>query len=65
MYAIRSYYDLVLKQVFEYGFFHADPHPGNIFGLPNNVICLIDFGMVGVVDRQTRENFVDLIDSIV
>ena len=57
--------DLVLKQVFEYGFFHADPHPGNIFGLPDNVICLIDFGMVGVVDRQTRENFVDLIDSIV
>ncbi len=57
--------DLVLKQVFEYGFFHADPHPGNIFALPNNVICLIDFGMVGVVDRQTRDDFVDLLDSIV
>ncbi len=57
--------DLVLKQVFELGFFHADPHPGNIFGLPGNVICLIDFGMVGVVDRQTRDDFVDLIDSIV
>ena len=57
--------DLVLRQVFEYGFFHADPHPGNIFGLPGNVICLIDFGMVGVVDRQTRDDFVDLIDSIV
>jgi ubiquinone biosynthesis protein len=57
--------DLVLKQIFEYGFFHADPHPGNIFALPNNVICLIDFGMVGVVDRQTRDDFVDLLDSIV
>lgn len=57
--------DLVLKQVFEHGFFHADPHPGNIFALSNNVICLIDFGMVGVVDRQTREDFVDLLDSIV
>jgi ubiquinone biosynthesis protein len=57
--------DLVLKQVFEHGFFHADPHPGNIFALPNNVICLIDFGMVGVVDRQTRDDFVDLLDSIV
>jgi len=57
--------DLVLEQVFEHGFFHADPHPGNIFVLPNNVICLIDFGMVGVVDRQTRDNFVDLLDSIV
>ena len=57
--------DLVLKQVFKHGFFHADPHPGNIFALPNNVICLIDFGMVGVVDRQTRDNFVDLLDGIV
>ncbi len=57
--------DLVLKQVFEHGFFHADPHPGNIFALSNNVICLIDFGMVGVVDRQTRNDFVDLLDSIV
>ena len=57
--------DLVLEQVFEHGFFHADPHPGNIFALPNNVLCLIDFGMVGVVDRQTRDDFVDLLDSIV
>ena len=57
--------DLVLKQVFSHGFFHADPHPGNIFVLPNNVICLLDFGMAGVIDRQTREDFVDLVDSIV
>lgn len=57
--------NLCLKQVFHNGFFHADPHPGNIFVLPDNVICLIDFGMVGTVDRQTREIFVDLIDSIV
>jgi ubiquinone biosynthesis protein len=57
--------DLVLKQVFHQGFFHADPHPGNIFALPGNVICLVDFGMVGVVDRQTRELFVELVDSVV
>lgn len=57
--------DLVLKQVFDFGFFHADPHPGNIFVLPENVICLLDFGMAGVVDRQTREDFVNLVDSIV
>ncbi len=53
-----------LKQVFDFGFFHADPHPGNIFILPDNVICLLDFGMTGSVDRQTRENFVDFIDSV-
>jgi ubiquinone biosynthesis protein len=57
--------DIVLKQVFQHGFFHADPHPGNIFALPGNVICLVDFGMVGVVDRRTREMFVELVDSVV
>jgi ubiquinone biosynthesis protein len=56
---------LVLNQVFNHGFFHADPHPGNIFVLPDNVICLIDFGMVGMVDRRTREDFVELLDSVV
>jgi ubiquinone biosynthesis protein len=57
--------NIVLSQIFDLGFFHADPHPGNIFVLPDNVICLLDFGMTGTVDRQTRENFVDLVDSIV
>jgi ubiquinone biosynthesis protein len=56
---------LVLKQAFDHGFFHADPHPGNIFVLADNVICMVDFGMVGSVDRTTREAFVDLIDSVV
>jgi len=57
--------DILLKQIFDHGFFQADPHPGNLFVLPDNVICLIDFGMVGAVDRRTRENFVDLIDAVV
>jgi ubiquinone biosynthesis protein len=57
--------DICLSQIFNDGFFHADPHPGNIFILPDNVICLLDFGMVGTIDRNTRENFVGLVDSIV
>ncbi|MGD8522679.1 MAG: AarF/ABC1/UbiB kinase family protein [Desulfobacterales bacterium] len=57
--------ELVLSQIFDHGFFHADPHPGNIFALRNNAICLLDFGMAGVVERQTREDFVDLVDSVV
>ena len=56
---------LVLKQAFDHGFFHADPHPGNIFVLADNIICMVDFGMMGTVDRRTREEFVDLIDSVV
>ncbi len=57
--------DVVLKQIIKHGFFHADPHPGNIFVLPDNVICLLDFGMTGSVDRRTREDFVDLAESVV
>lgn len=57
--------DILLTQVFEHGFFHADPHPGNLFVLPGNVICLLDFGMMGTVDRSTREQFVELVDAVV
>jgi ubiquinone biosynthesis protein len=57
--------DILLRQIFDFGFFHGDPHPGNLFVLPGEVICLLDFGMVGTVDRQTREDFVDLVDAVV
>ncbi|MEA3437765.1 MAG: AarF/ABC1/UbiB kinase family protein, partial [Thermodesulfobacteriota bacterium] len=56
---------LIMKQIFIHGFFHADPHPGNIFILPDNVICYIDFGMMGRLDLETRERFANLIMSIV
>lgn len=45
----------ILKQIFEHGFFHADPHPGNIFVLPDNVIAPLDFGMVGSLDNEEME----------
>jgi ubiquinone biosynthesis protein len=57
--------DFYLDQIFKHGFFHADPHPGNIYILPGEVICLFDFGMMGTVDLHTREDFVDLIDNVV
>ncbi|MDY6973622.1 MAG: AarF/ABC1/UbiB kinase family protein [Thermodesulfobacteriota bacterium] len=56
--------DLFMKQVFVHGFFHADPHPGNIFVLPGNVICFLDLGMVGRIDRKQRGGLVDLVMNI-
>lgn len=56
--------DLTLKQLFVHGFFHADPHPGNVFVLPDNVICLLDFGMMGRLDRYGRESFADLVYAV-
>ncbi len=46
----------LLKMILEEGFFHADPHPGNLFILPGNVVGMIDFGMVGVL-RPREMNF--------
>lgn len=51
--------NLALKQIFEYGFFHADPHPGNVYVLPGNIICFLDFGMMGQIDREIREDFAE------
>ncbi len=55
----------LMKQVFEIGIFHADPHPGNIFVLPGNVIAPIDFGNVGRIDDEIRNAFIEMIMGIV
>ena len=52
---------VVLKMVFEDGFFHADPHPGNFFIEAGGRIGLIDFGMVGSLDARTREQLARLL----
>jgi ubiquinone biosynthesis protein len=56
--------DLLMKQVFVHGFFHGDPHPGNLLILPDNVICFLDLGNMGRLDREGRENIVDLVMGI-
>lgn len=53
--------DSYVKQVMNDGFFHADPHPGNIIILENNKICYIDMGMMGILDDTFRENLAELI----
>ncbi len=56
--------DLLLTQIFVHGFFHADPHPANIHILPGNIVCFLDFGMMGFMDVRTRENLADLVWGI-
>lgn len=46
-----------LNQIFSYGFFHADPHPGNLLVLPDNVICYLDYGMMGSITKKDIEQF--------
>ncbi|PXX26402.1 AarF/ABC1/UbiB kinase family protein [Arenibacter sp. ARW7G5Y1] len=54
--------DLYLEQVLEHGFFHADPHPGNLFVLPEvQKICFIDFGMMGTIMPKDKEALIDLL----
>ena len=51
---------IIIKEVMADGFFHADPHPGNFFVLPQNVIGAMDFGMVGHLTEVDRINLVRL-----
>ena len=55
----------LFKQIFEYGFFHADPHPGNIFVIDQNTISYIDFGMIGIIDRKTLNSLDEIAISVV
>ncbi|MHB9028079.1 MAG: ABC1 kinase family protein [Candidatus Latescibacterota bacterium] len=57
--------NLALTQVLVHGFFHADPHPGNIFILPGNVVCLLDFGAVGRISGREQGEFADLVMQVV
>lgn len=55
----------VLKMIVEDGFFHADPHPGNLFYLPGNRIAFIDFGMVGQLTEERRDQLLRLLLGLV
>lgn len=48
------------KQVIVDGFFHADPHPSNIYVLDDNVVCYIDFGMMGIIDEEFKNELAEL-----
>jgi len=56
--------DLYFIQVFDFGFFHADPHPANIFIMPDGRLCFIDFGMMGSLTLDDQYILGDLMYSI-
>ena len=57
--------EAILKQVLIHGLFHADPHPANIFVLPGNVVCFLDFGNVGRLDQAMRNRIAAVAEAIV
>lgn len=56
--------DAVLKMILLNGYFHADPHPGNVIFLPEDRIAFIDFGMVGRLSHRRRDEIVDLLAAM-
>jgi ubiquinone biosynthesis protein len=57
--------EATFKEVFEHGFFHADPHPGNFVIMEGQKLGLIDFGLVGYLDKHYRESFLRFTYEIV
>lgn len=55
---------ILFKQIFRFGLFHADPHPGNLRVMPDGVIALLDYGMFGHLDALTRERIGDLLTGL-
>ena len=54
-----------LQQLLEHGFFHADPHPGNLFAVPDGRMAYIDFGMMDQLHEITKETLVDALVHVV
>ncbi|CAH0220177.1 putative protein kinase UbiB [Peribacillus sp. Bi96] len=54
----------MLQQILIDGFYHGDPHPGNIIILPGNVVALMDFGMVGRLEDETKYQFASLVINL-
>lgn len=57
--------DVFLEMVLVHGYFHGDPHPGNVLILPGNIICLLDYGIVGRLDEELKNFLGDILFAIV
>lgn len=56
---------IYIEQFLKYGFFHADPHPGNLFVMPGPIITFVDFGMTGEITSEMREQFERMVIAVV
>ncbi len=54
-----------LKQLLEHGYFHADPHPGNLLALPDGRLCYLDFGMMSEVTKNSRTGLIKAVVHLV
>ncbi len=63
--SIGTLVTLMLQTIFEEGLFHADPHPGNVFVLPDGRLSLLDFGNTGELDEPMRESLILLLEAVV
>jgi len=54
-----------LEQLLEHGFFHADPHPGNLLALEDGRLCYLDFGMMSEVSRDSRSGLIQAVVHLV
>jgi len=54
-----------LQQLLEHGFFHADPHPGNLLALKDGRLCYLDFGMMSEVSRESRTGLIQAVVHLV
>jgi ubiquinone biosynthesis protein len=57
--------DAVLQMILIDGYFHADPHPGNVVYMPGNRLGLLDFGMVGRITDSRREQLIDFLEALI
>jgi ubiquinone biosynthesis protein len=63
--AMNTLVTLMLQTIFEEGLFHADPHPGNVFVLPDGRLSLLDFGNTGELDEPMRDSLTLLLEAVV
>ncbi|HAA90304.1 MAG: ABC-1-like protein kinase [Thermoanaerobacterales bacterium 50_218] len=65
VFVARKLTDAMIRQIYVFGIFHSDPHPGNLAVLPGNKIVFMDFGQVGQLSEELREEAADLVLAMV